>query len=318
MAVTCQGMKATLMNFNLQRIIRPRVLKRGDTIGVVAPAGPFKKAAFDVGIKLINEMGFNTRVHPWAYQSERYLAGTDDHRATQFNAMMADESVQAVMCARGGYGAMRILDQLDFDAIESNPKPVIGFSDITAMHQVIQLKTGLVTFHGPMVTTLSKLTGLGRRSWYESLTGERDFSSLFSDLRVLKSGSAEGRLVGGNLATLCHMVGTPYGAAYKGAILIIEDVGEAPYRVDRMLTQMRLAGVLDGIAGLILGRFIDCGRFDEIDEIVAERFEDMEIPVLSGAPFGHGRENTLVPLGVPARLDGDKAEVTLLEPVFGE
>ena len=311
-------MKATLMNFNLQRIIRPRVLKRGDTIGIVAPAGPFQKAAFDVGIKFINEMGFNTRIHPWVYQSDRYLAGTDDHRATQFNAMMADDTVQAVMCARGGYGAMRILDRLDYDGIGDNPKPLIGFSDITALHQVVQLKTGLVTFHGPMVTTLAKLTAKGRRSWFDALTGEKDFSVLFPDLRVLKTGTAEGKLIGGNLATLCHMVGTPYGADYSGVILVVEDVGEAPYRVDRMLTQMKLAGVMDGIAGIVLGRFQDCGRFDEIDEVFVERFGDLDIPILSGAPFGHGPENVVVPLGVPARINADGAEVSLLEPVFEE
>ncbi len=309
-------MKATLMNFNLQRIIRPRVLKRGDTIGIVAPAGPFQKAAFDVGIKLINEMGFNTRIHPWVYQSDRYLAGSDDHRAEQFNAMMADDAVQAVMCARGGYGAMRILDRLDYDLIGNHPKALIGFSDITALHQVIRLKTGLATLHGPMVTTLAKLTGQGRRSWFDSLTGERDFSTLFSDLRVLKAGTAKGLLAGGNLATLCHMVGTPYATSYKGVILVIEDVGEAPYRVDRMLTQMKLAGVLDGIAGLVVGRFEDCGRFDEIDEIVLERFDDMDIPIVSGAAFGHGPENVIVPLGVPAQVDADHAAVTLPEPVF--
>jgi muramoyltetrapeptide carboxypeptidase len=261
-------------------------------------------------------MGFNTRIHPWVYQIDRYLAGADDHRAAQFNAMMADDTVQAVMCARGGYGAMRILDRLDYDAIGHNPKPLIGFSDITALHQVIQLKTGLVTFHGPMVTTLAKLTGQGRQSWWDALTGNRDFSMLFSDLRVLKAGSAQGLLVGGNLATLCHMVGTPYGADYAGTILMIEDVGEAPYRIDRMLTQMKLAGVLDGMAGLVVGGFEDCGRFDEIDEIVLERFGDMDIPIVSGAPFGHGRENTIVPLGVPARLDTDPATVSLLEPVY--
>jgi muramoyltetrapeptide carboxypeptidase len=311
-------MKATLMNFNLQGIIRPQVLNRGDTIGIVAPAGSFKKSPFDVGIKLINEMGFNTRIDPGVYAREQYLAGDDAHRAARFNAMMADDGVQAVMCARGGYGAMRILDQLDYEAIARRPKPIIGFSDITALHQVIQLKTGLVTFHGPMVTTLAKLTGQGRQSWWDALTGKRDFSTLFSDLRVLKPGSAEGRLVGGNLATLCHLVGTPFGADYAGVILMIEDVGEAPYRVDRMLTQMKLAGVLKGIAGLVVGRFEDCGRFDEIDEIVLERFSDMDIPILSGAPFGHGRENLVVPLGGLARLDTDRATVFLPEPVFRE
>ncbi len=311
-------MKASLMNVNLQRIIRPHGLQRGDTIGIVAPAGPFNKSPFDVGIKLINEMGFNTRIDPGVYERDRYLAGGDAHRAACFNAMMADEAVQAVLCARGGYGTLRILDQLDYDAMVRRPKPVIGFSDITALHQVILMKTGLVTFHGPMVTTLAKLTGQGRQMWCDALTGRRGFSTLFSDLRVLKPGSAEGLLMGGNLATLCHMVGTPYGVGYSGGILIIEDVGEAPYRVDRMLTQMKLAGVLDGVAGLVVGRFEDCGRFDEIDEIVLERIGDMDIPIFSGAPFGHGRENVIVPLGVPARMDADLGTVSLLEPVFEE
>ncbi|MGD9368216.1 MAG: LD-carboxypeptidase [Desulfobacteraceae bacterium] len=311
-------MKATLMKFNLQRIIRPNVLSRGDTIGIVAPAGPFNKSPFDVGIKLINEMGFNTRIDPGVYERDRYMAGDDTHRAERFNAMMADDGVQAVMCARGGYGAMRILDQLDYDTIGRKPKPLIGFSDITALHLVIQLKTGLVTFHGPMVTSLAQLTRQGRRMWCDALTGSRDFSTLFSDLRVLKAGSAEGIIAGGNLATLCHMVGTPYGVDYSGVILMIEDVGEAPYRIDRMITQMKLAGVLDGIVGLVLGRFKDCGRFDEIDEIVMERFNDMDIPIVSGAPFGHGRENMIVPLGVPARLDAGRGELSLLEPVFRE
>jgi muramoyltetrapeptide carboxypeptidase len=261
-------------------------------------------------------MGFNTRIDPGVYQRDRYLAGNDGHRAARFNAMMADDGVQAVMCARGGYGAIRILDQLDYGAIGSRPKPLIGFSDITALHQVIQLKTGLVTFHGPMVTTMAKLTGQGRQMWCDTLTGKRDVSALFTDLRVLKAGSAEGVIAGGNLATLCHMVGTPYGADYAGVILMIEDVGEAPYRVDRMLTQMKLAGVLDGIAGLVVGRFEDCGRFDEIDEVVLERFSDMDIPIVSGAPFGHGPENMIVPLGVPARLDADLGALSLLEPAF--
>lgn len=211
---------------------------------------------------------------------------------------------------------MRILDRLDYDAIGNNPKPLIGFSDITALHQVIQLKTGLVTFHGPMITTMAKLTRQGRGEWCDTLTGDRVLSSLFSDLRVLKPGIAEGMLVGGNLATLCHLVGTPYGADYEGVILMIEDVGEAPYRIDRMLTQMRLAGVFEGLAGIVVGRFEECGPVDEIDNLIRDCFTDMDIPIVSDAPVGHGRVNMTVPLGVKARLDGDQKELSFLEPVF--
>jgi muramoyltetrapeptide carboxypeptidase len=220
------------------------------------------------------------------------------------------------MCARGGYGVLRILDQLDFTVLSNHSKPLVGFSDITALHRAIQLRTGLITFHGPMVTTLARSNPATQCAWCETLKGNCDFSPILSELRILKEGAAEGVLTGGNLATLCHLVGTPYGADYSGAILLIEDVGEAPYRIDRMLTQMKMAGVLDGISGLIVGTFENCGIADEIDALVMERFQDFDIPVVSGMPVGHGKDNMTVPLGVKIRLDTQGPEITFLGPVF--
>jgi muramoyltetrapeptide carboxypeptidase len=311
-------MKATHMKLNLQQNIRPRALKPGDTIGIVAPAGPFEKDLFDAGIDAIHGMGFATKIDGDIYVRHGFLAGEDRHRAEQFNVMVADDDVRAVMCARGGYGSLRILDQLDFNALLSDPKPLVGFSDITALHQAIHLKTGLITFHGPMVTTLARSNNATVQSWYDTLTGSCDFSQALSELRILKPGAAEGVLTGGNLATLCHLVGTPYGADYSGAILLIEDVGEAPYRIDRMLTHMKMAGVFEGLNGLVVGTFEDCGSADEIDNLIMERFQDTDIPIVSGAPIGHGKENLTFPLGVRGRLDTQGVELSFLDLVFRE
>jgi muramoyltetrapeptide carboxypeptidase len=307
------------MKFNTTATILPQALKAGDTIGIVAPAGPFDEDLFDAGLSVIRDMGFGTKVNEGI--SERhsgYLAGDDFHRAAQFNAMVTDEQVQAVMCARGGYGVLRILDLLDYDALASFAKPVIGFSDITALHRAILLRTGLKTFHGPMVTTLARSDQTSLGAWYESLTGRFDLVPAFSKMRVLKHGAAEGVLTGGNLATLCHLVGTQYGAPFSEAILLLEDVGEAPYRIDRMLTQMKLAGMFDGLKGLVVGTFEDCGPADALDALITERFVDMDIPIVSGAPIGHGIENLTVPLGVKVGLHTQGPELTLLEPVFQE
>lgn len=294
----------------------PKALKTGDTIGIVAPAGPFDRDQFDSGIAMIHEMGYATKVDEGIFERHGFLAGEDHHRASRFNAMVTDDEVQAVMCARGGYGALRILDQLDYSAISSHPKLLVGFSDITALHRTIHLKTGLITFHGPMVTTLVRSSEASRRSWCETLKGSADLSAVASEFRILKPGVGEGVLTGGNLATLCHMVGTPFGAGFSGAILLIEDVGEAPYRIDRMLTQMKLAGVLDGVNGIVVGTFEDCGPLDELNALVLERFRDMDIPIVSRAPVGHGKDNLTVPLGARVRLDTQGPELDLLESVF--
>jgi muramoyltetrapeptide carboxypeptidase len=309
-------MKATSMMINSNRVIVPKALNTGDTIGIIAPAGPFDKSRFDEGIAVIHEMGFATKVGEDIYKRNGYLAGDDAHRAAQFNAMVADDEVQAVMCARGGYGVLRILDQLDYTLLSNHPKPLVGFSDITALHRAIQLRTGLITFHGPMVTTIAQSNTATQCAWRDTLKGHCDFSQMLPQLRILREGAAEGALAGGNLATLCHLVGTPYGADYSDTILLLEDVGEAPYRIDRMLTQMIMAGVLDGISGLIVGTFENCGAVDEIDALVMERFQDFDIPVLSGMPVGHGKDNMTVPLGGNIRLDTQGSEMMLLGTVF--
>lgn len=306
------------MGFNHSRIIRPHRLQAGDTIGIVAPAGPFDRESFEQGVAMIQNMGFAIKTDPRLFAQEGYLAGTDTSRAAQVNAMVADNDVKAVICARGGYGSLRILEALDFAAFGSLAKAFIGFSDITAMHRAILLRSSLVTLHGPMVTTLPRCDEKSRNSWYRTLTEPVAPSMELSHTRVLKPGKAEGVLTGGNLATLCHLTGTSWGMGFQGQILLLEEIGEAPYRIDRMLTQMKMAGLFTGLAGLVLGFFENCGSMDEIDALVQERFADMSIPIVSGVRVGHGRSNWTVPLGVAARLDTTAGELSFLEPTFRE
>lgn len=306
------------MSFSHRRIIRPHRLHAGDTIGIVAPAGPFDQESFEQGVAMIQNMGFATKTDPRLFAQEGYLAGTDASRAAQVNAMVADTEVKAVICARGGYGSLRILEALDFAAFGSSAKAFIGFSDITALHRAILLRSSLVTLHGPMVTTLPNCDEESRNSWYRALTEPSAPSMNLSHARVLKAGKAEGVLTGGNLATLCHLTGTAWGEDFGGRILLLEEIGEAPYRIDRMLTQMKMAGLFTGLAGLVLGSFENCGSMDEIDALVQELFADMSLPIVSGVPVGHGRSNWTLPLGVAAGLDTTAGELRFIEPTFRE
>jgi muramoyltetrapeptide carboxypeptidase len=306
------------MSFNQNRMVHPHRLNTGDTIGIVAPAGPFDRDLFEQGIAVIQSMGFDTKTDPRIFSREGYLAGTDASRAAQFNDMVADAEVRALMCARGGYGSIRVLEALNFAAIGSAGKALVGFSDITALHRAILLRSSLLTLHGPMVTTLPHADEESRISWYRTLTEPVAPSIDLSHARVLKSGRAEGVLTGGNLATLCHLTGTSFGAGFGGRILLLEDIGEAPYRIDRMLTQMKMAGLFAGLAGLVLGSFEDCGPIEEIDALVLERFADAAIPIVAGLCVGHGRSNWTIPLGVTVRLDTAAGEIRFLEPTFEE
>jgi muramoyltetrapeptide carboxypeptidase len=306
------------MLFDRKTAVHPRRLHDGDTIGIVAPAGPFDRELFEQGLAVIHSMGFATKTDPRIFSREGYLAGTDASRSAQFNAMMTDDDVHAVMCARGGYGSLRMLEALDYPAIESSAKALIGFSDITALHRAVLLWSSLITLHGPMVTTLPRCDEQSRISWYRTLTEPVAPSMDLSHARVLKPGTAEGELAGGNLATLCHLTGTRLGMGFAGQILLLEEIGEAPYRIDRMLTQMKMAGLFAGLAGVVLGSFEDCGSMDEIEALVLERFADVSIPIVSGACVGHGRSNLTVPLGVAVRMDTTAGELRFIEPTFRE
>jgi len=289
-----------------KKSIRPPCLKTGDTIGIVAPAGPFNPEKFVRGKAVLETMGFRIFYDESIFQQHGFLAGTDAQRADQMNRLFADPSVQAIVCARGGYGSMRILPLLDYQTIQLHPKIFMGFSDVSALLTMLYEQCSLVTFHGPMVTSLAGATEKTISSMRTALTSDGPLELVPEEGKTIKSGISSGILCGGNLTTLCHLVGTPYATNFKGKILLLEDVGEMTYRIDRMLTQMKLAGCFNGMAGLILGAFKKCGQLNEIVEIFDNIFHDADIPILAGFDIGHGKTNLTVPLGQDATLDAGK------------
>lgn len=299
-----------------RHLLKPNPIKPGDTIGIVAPASPFDPDAFEAGRAVLHDMGFTTKMANGLFERQGFLAGKDAHRLTQLHTMLVDDTVQAIICARGGYGTLRILSQLDFGQCGDNAKPFIGFSDITALHLTLQQQADWVTFHGPMVTSLARCDDASRQSFFLTMTGQHAGGFDLTGSRCLHEGTAQGRLVGGNLATLCHLVGTPYAGQFNGTILLLEDTGEAPYRIDRMLTQMALAGAFKGLAGVVLGTFDKCGKPETIDEIMRAHFSPLGIPVVAGAAVGHGVCNLTLPLGIQVQLDTDPATLIYQEHAF--
>ena len=296
-----------------KKSVKPPRLMQGDTVGIVAPAGPFDPKKFMKGKAVLESMGFRTFFDEGIFQKHGFFAGTDVQRGDQVNRLFADPAIRAVVCARGGYGSMRILPFLDFETIQKNPKIFVGFSDISVLLSVLNDRCGLVTFHGPVVTTLANAIEETIAAMFTVLT-----SNTILELKpkgiVIKPGVSSGIMAGGNLTTLCHLVGTPYAPRFNGKILFIEDVGEFPYRIDRMLVQMKLAGCFEGLKGLVLGSFEECGQLDEIFRIVQEMFKDVNIPILAGFEIGHSKINITIPIGLEATLDTDRQILTFYEP----
>ena len=306
------------MDFDSGNIVRPHRLRPGDAIGIVAPAGPFDQDRFTQGIAVVESMGFAVHIDERIFSRLGYLAGTDRERAAHFNAVVADDRVKAVLCARGGYGTLRMLDEVDYAAVAAAAKPIIGFSDITALHRAVYLRSGLATFHGPMVATLKQSDQASLLRWYQVLTETVAPPLALDAARVLNPGTAQGVLVGGNLATLCHLLGTGLGAGYQGCVVLLEEIGEPLYRIDRMLVQMKMAGVFAGMAGLVLGCFKNCGPQEDIECLIEEIFRGWDIPIVSGVPIGHGLNNWTVPLGITVRLDTSQCQLCFVDPTFQE
>jgi len=294
----------------------PKRLQPGSRIGIAAPAGHFNAEKFAAGIQVLEGLGFETVIPSRLSMRKGYLAGDDTYRAAVIHRLFTDPSIDAILCARGGYGSMRILPLIDFSTIQRHPKIFIGFSDITVLLTVLYSRCNMVTFHGPVVTSLAMgsvktgdalvaATSLSRRIM---ISPENGF--------VLKSGMAVGPVIGGNLTLLSHLVGTPYMPRYDGHILFLEDCNEKPYRIDRMLTHMRLSGCLDDITGLFLGQFTDCGSLEMIKDIFADIFQDRDIPIMGGFDIGHDRINLTLPIGLSARLDTNSQQLSYLEPAI--
>lgn len=313
--------------------VRPKRLSPGDTIALVSPASAtFNSVDFQIARESLEALGFKVRAGEHMMERFGYLAGADKARADDINTAFADRSVAAVHAIRGGWGSARLLPYLDFDAIRRNPKVLIGYSDITALLLSIQAKTGLITFHGPI--------GLGRwDAWSldyyrrvlmngeavtysnkQGLSGDRN-SLVQVEFRTLTvtPGKARGRLLGGNLTVLTAILGSPYLPDWDDAILFCEDVGEDLYRVDRMFTQLKLAGVLPKIKGFVFGSCSECGPGEgyaslTLEEIIRDHIKPLNVPAWQGAMIGHAQPQWTLPVGAQVEIDASAATIKLLEP----
>lgn len=282
-------------------------LERGDVVSVVAPAGPFDKAAFEKGLAVISAR-YSPRVNDAAFATHRYLAGPDEARAADLQAAVDDEQVKAIFAARGGYGSTRLLNRISL-----RPKPIVGFSDITALHAMAQL-AGFRSLHAPVITQLGTQPAAVAERLFDLLEGRAVEPLVGTD--TLVEGAVEGPLLGGNFAVLTRLLGTPYMPSLKGAVLLLEDVGERPYSLDRMWTHLALAGVLTDLAGLVLGDFTTCEERDAkytSTEVLADLARQTNVPCAAGFTIGHGARNMPVVLGARVRLDASAKTLTALE-----
>ncbi|MDX2200359.1 MAG: LD-carboxypeptidase [Phycisphaerae bacterium] len=317
--------------------ILPPALNRGDTIAFIAPAGKLDRVRMELARKRLEAEGFVVKVPEDLYRNRGYLAGTDERRAAELMAAFTDPTVKAVLPGTGGYGASRILDQLDYDVIRNNPKVFIGFSDITALHLAIQKKCGLVTFHTPNpqwgLGSTDNLKPISAKYFWRTLRNadyfdpagkplppgfEYEWPSDIAPFKVVVPGVARGRLTGGNLSLIAALMGTPYEMETAGRVLFIEDIDERPYRIDRFLCQLRSAGKLKGLAAVILGQFTNCEpKPDEVslslEEVLLDYFGEMKVPVIMNFPAGHVPNNLTLPFGAMVEVDTHAGRVRVLE-----
>jgi muramoyltetrapeptide carboxypeptidase len=318
-----------------QKLIWPKRLSPGDTVMLIAPAGPPEREQVMRFKDHIEQRGYKVKMRDDMFDVEGYLAGSDQRRADEFNEAFADPEVDGVLCVRGGYGCMRMLPLVDFEKVKQRPKLLLGFSDITALHAAMN-KAGIVSFHGP-----GPASGLGSKEGPTEFTAKYVLRAVeaspespagpylvevpesVSKVDSFGKGKATGRMVGGNLSLISALEGTPYAIDTKDAILMIEDVNEAPYRIDRMVQQLKLAGKLDHLKGVVLGKFTedfvredkltDDKRFD-VTGVLRQYFEDLGVPVLVNFPIGHYPMNCTVPLGGEVEIDADAKTLKILAP----
>jgi muramoyltetrapeptide carboxypeptidase len=297
-------------------LIEPRALPPGGTLGIAAPAGPVDPAKLAAGEAMLRAAGFRVVRRDDLLSRSGYLAGDDARRAAELTGFWTDPSVNAIVCARGGYGCHRIMSRLDPALARAARKPLVGYSDATTLLLWQRRCAGLVGFHGPMLERGDGLAPAAFTEWVEVLTGRGPARRTWRG-RGHGGGRATGRLVGGSLALSAASVGTPWELSARGAILLLEDVGERPYRIDRYLAQLRAARALDGLAGIGVGALVECGdpRYPECEalEVVLELGRALGVPVASGLPFGHVDDNRIWPLGARATLDGDSGELVIRE-----
>jgi muramoyltetrapeptide carboxypeptidase len=332
MAATGPLLSLDFAKENVNTPLLPKALLRGQTVGIISPsAASADRMEYTFAKEAMEAMGLKVKVGDNFKNRFGHLAGTDEERAADFNTMFADPEVKAIICLRGGSGGARILPLIDYEQVKANPKPLLGYSDITALHCALQSQTGLISFHGPN----------GSGSWNSFHANQ--FQQLFFDqkllsfknevikgddlvakgnrIQTLTKGTVEGKILGGNLTVLTALSGTPYYPDFQDAILFIEDVGEDPYRIDRMMSTLKLNGTLGKIKGFVFGQCSDCkpgsgyGAFT-VDQIMDQYIIPLGIPAYFGAMIGHISKQFIIPVGARVRLNADQGSITLLEKVF--
>ncbi len=307
-----------------QEIVKPPALRNGDTIAITSPAGAVWDAKqIDLFCTILHNLGFKTKTGQTLREKYGYFAGTDEFRAGELNSFFSDKDVSAIFCMKGGWGCGRILPLLDYENIRKNPKILMGFSGITSLLIAILSKTGLVGFHGPVGNsgwndfTLDyvKRVLIKKEKVLYTSTGKEEDKPL-----TLFGGKAKGMLIGGNLSVIAGMMGSDFLPTWKNKILFLEETGEEPYRIDRMLTQLKLCGVLDQISGFVFGKCVKClaeepEKAFTFQQVLQQQIIPLKIPAFYGAMIGHIENKFTIPLGIEAEIDSDKGTISLLEQV---
>lgn len=298
-------------------LIFPRPLPPNGHIAVCAISGPSNLERVRAGAARLEQRGYRVSLAPNIDRVYRdYLAGPDDERVAELNHYLNSDDVDALFFSRGGYGAMRVLDAVDYDAIRRNPRPIVGFSDITALHNAVALRAGVASFHGPMLNLdfHDRMSPDIEEWFFAMLSGAAPLTHRFSREQVLVDGEAEGILFGGCLSLTTALTATPYDFWIDDGIWFWEDVGEEPYRLDRMLTHLDLSGRLRRIRGVLIGKLKGCGSEPEVAALLREKLGSRGIPVVRDLPFGHFGNNLLMPIGAPVRVSTSDGAFTVTAP----
>ncbi|GBD89758.1 putative murein peptide carboxypeptidase [bacterium BMS3Abin04] len=306
------------------KTIKPNKLRKNDVIGIISPASsPTDPLKIEQGIKYLEGLGYRVEVGKNVGKEKGYLAGEDSERLEDLHSMFSNKNVKAIFCVRGGYGAGRLLDKINYSLIRKNPKIFVGFSDITTLQMAFLKKAGLVTFAGPMVAVnfTEEIDEYTEEIFWKTITSNKKIGKLFNPQNekfyVLKKGRGEGKIIGGNLAAFDSLLGTDFVPAMKGATLLLEEIGEQPYKIDRMFNHLRLAKVFEHISGIILGRFIDCKETDEdkksqtLNDVILDYFEDLNIPVIYNVQHGHTKQIMTIPFGVNCKVNASRGFIEI-------
>ncbi|MBZ5531838.1 MAG: LD-carboxypeptidase [Acidobacteriia bacterium] len=298
------------------KTIKPAALKPGDKVGILAPASSFNREAFEAGCNRLRQMGYEPVFAPDIFDRDLYFAGSASRRLGELEGLLVRDDIAALICVRGGYGSNYLLDKLNFGLFAKHPKILLGCSDVTSLLTAITDRTGLVTFHGPMLAKDIADGTFDNVSWNNCLQGASSWTVPGSGVEVLQPGNALGRLYGGCLSMVAASLGTPFEVQTEGTILFIEDVAEKPFRIDRMLMQLHLAGKLRGVRGFVFGEMLDCvppaGETYTLQQVIKRVLEPYRVPITYGLKSGHvSGGNVTLPLGVQAELTAGPQGVVL-------